>query len=108
MTAAATHMAATKQVAAIMEPLRLRKCSGNTATYADKTLAQPTITATLPYRGSMKSREKKHIIEKHGCVTTFFAVMVPLMPPSFRGSLAWGAVAPSVTANVAAAGQPST
>jgi hypothetical protein len=32
MTAAATHMAATKQVAVIMEPLRLRKDSGNTAT----------------------------------------------------------------------------
>ena len=66
MTAAATHMAETKQDAVIIEPLRLRKCSGNTATYADKRLAQPTITATLPYRGRMKNTERTHIIEKYG------------------------------------------
>jgi hypothetical protein len=64
MTAAATHMAATKQHAVLIEPLRLRKDSGNTATYADIMLAQPTIIATLPYRGRMKNKERKHIIEK--------------------------------------------
>jgi hypothetical protein len=29
-------------------------------------LAQPTMTAILPYRGRMKNREKTHIIEKYG------------------------------------------
>jgi len=66
MTAAATHMAATKQDAVIIEPFRQRKDLGDTATYADKPLAQPTITAIFPYRGSMKNRERTHIIEKHG------------------------------------------
>ena len=32
MTAAATHMNATKQIAVVIEPLRLRNCSGTTAT----------------------------------------------------------------------------
>ena len=59
-------MAATKQYAAIIEPLRLRKDFGNTATYADIMLAQPTIAAILPYRGRIKSTERAHIIEEYG------------------------------------------
>jgi hypothetical protein len=96
MTAAATHMAATKQDAVIIEPLRLRKDSGNSATYADKMLAQPTINAILPYRGRMNNTERAHIIKKYGGVKTFFAVMVPLMTPSSRGVLTRGLVAPNL------------
>lgn len=53
MTVAATHMAETKQNAVNIDPLRLRNSSGRTATYADKMLAQPTISAVLPYRGRL-------------------------------------------------------
>ena len=79
-TAAAIHMAVTKQVAAVMEPFRLRNCSGNTATKADKTLAQATIVTALPkYIGRMQHTEMKKTNEKFGYVMNLFSVMFSLM-----------------------------
>jgi len=66
MTAAAAHMAVTKHTAGVSEPLRLRKRSGNVLTYADNTVAQPTIVAIPPYRGRTNNTATTQANEKYG------------------------------------------
>jgi hypothetical protein len=63
-TAAAIHIAITKQTAGRIEPLRLRKLSGFAETIAEKIPAQPTITATLPNRGRTKNTASTQASEK--------------------------------------------
>jgi hypothetical protein len=79
-TTTAIHIDETKQVAIVMEPFRLRNCSGNTATKAVITLAQANIVTALPkYIGRMQHTDMKKTNEKFGCVMNLFSVMVSLM-----------------------------